>query len=368
MNHRIRFAVIGTGKRSDYLYAPLLNMLKDDVEFVGVWGRSEVKARALGEKYHLPWFTELEQLRNELKPDAVIVSVANPANGEIGRRVIELGLHALLETPIANSLDDADAIIRGAEANNLKVEVAEQYYRRPMERLKRELIDADIFGRVLVAYNDFMGHGYHGMSLIRSYIGFDEPVISVSGTSASFSVAPHYSWISQTTEKQNEEWQHATLRFANGALGFFNWSSLAYDSALRWQRSTRFFAERGMAIEDKLTTLTPDGKDPQSIEIKRYFHNIGGMETLTELVARTSPEIVWRNNFRAYYMDDEMIAVAECLMSLVNAIRENKSPEYRHRQARLDQELVLAMHESARNSGMSVTLSRNSGEGSLSPR
>jgi predicted dehydrogenase len=218
------------------------------------------------------------------------------------------------------------------------------------------LIEEGVFGRILAAYNDFMGHGYHGMSLIRSYIGFDEPVVSVSGTNTSFSVDLHYSWISRTTEKREEEWQHAILHFANEALGFFNWSSIAYDSALRWQRSTRFFAERGMAHDDRLTTLTSDGKDPRSIEIKRYFHNIGGMETLTELVALTSPEIVWRNPFRAYYMDDEMIAVADCLMSLVYAIRENKPPEYGPLQARVDQELTLAMYQSARNSGENVSL------------
>lgn len=356
MNHRIRFAVIGTGKRSDYLYAPLLNILKENVEFVGVWGRSEEKARDLGEKYRVPWFTDLDQMRNELEMDAAIVSVANSANGDIGRHVVEVGLHTLLETPIANSLDDADAIISGAKANNLKVEVAEQYYRRPLERLKRKLIDAGVFGRVLVAYNDFMGHGYHGMSLIRSYIGFEEPVVAVTGTKSKFSVDPHYSWISHKTEKREEEWQHATLQFANGALGCFDWSSIAYDSALRWQRSTRFFAERGMAVGDHLTITTSDGKDPQPIEIKRYFHNIGGMETLTELVALTSPEIVWRNPFRAYYMDDEMIAVADCLMSLVQAIREDSSPEYGASQARVDQELTLAMHESADHNGASVKL------------
>src|SRR5512142_1579279 len=108
MNERIRFAIIGTGKRSDYLYAPLLKLLDKHVELVGIWGRSEDKVRELGEKYHVPWFTDLEQMRNELKMDAAIVSVANPANGEVGRRIIELGLHALLETPIANNLDDAD--------------------------------------------------------------------------------------------------------------------------------------------------------------------------------------------------------------------------------------------------------------------
>lgn len=356
MNERIRFAIVGTGKRSDTLYAPLLNTLKEDLEFVGVWGRSEDSARELGDKYHVPWFTELDQMRNELHVDAAIVSVANPANGEVGRRVIELGMHALLETPVANRLEDADAIIAGANAQGLKVEVAEQYYRRPLERLKRKLIDADVFGKVLVAYNDFMGHGYHGMSLIRSYIGFDEPVISVNGTGTTFSVGPHYSWISQRNEKREEEWQQASLHFANGALGFFNWSSIAYDSALRWQRSTRFFAERGMAIDDRLTTLTLDGKDPQPIQIQRYFHNVGGMETLSELVARTSQEIVWRNPFRGYYMDDELIAVADCLMSLVHAIREDKPPEYGAQQARLDQELTLAMHESAKNLGAIVGL------------
>ena len=356
MNDRIRFTIIGTGKRSDSLYAPLLNMLKEHVELVGVWGRSEEKARELGEKYHVPWFADLDRLRNELDVDAAIVSVANPANGEIGLRTIELGLHALLETPIANSLNDADAIIRGAQTQNLKVEVAEQYYRRPIERLKRKLIDANIFGKILVAYNDFMGHGYHGMSLIRSYIGFDEPVLSVSGATSKFEVDPHYSWISQTTEKRDEEWQHAVLQFANGALGFFNWSSIAYDSALRWQRSTRFFAERGMAIDERLTTLTPDGKNPRPIGIKRYFHNVGGMETLTELIALTSPEIVWRNPLQGYYMDDEMIAVADCIMSLVNAIRDDKPAEYGPMQARLDQELTLAMQKSIGESGASVSL------------
>jgi hypothetical protein len=146
------------------------------------------------------------------------------------------------------------------------------------------------------------------------------------------------------------------LRFANGALGFFNWSSIAYDSALRWQRSTRFFAERGMAMDERLTALSSEGKNPQPIGIKRYFHNVGGMETLTELVALTPSEIVWRNPFQSYYMDDEMIAVADCIMSLVDAIRDDKPPEYGSRQARLDQELTLAMHTSIRESGAAVRL------------
>ncbi len=356
MKDRVRFAIAGTGRRCDYLYAPLLSILKDEVEFVGVWDRTEEKARAFGLRHHVPWFTDLAHLRDSVQPDALVVSVAYGANGEIGRHALELGCHALLETPIANDLADADAIIAGAQARGLKVEVAEQYYRRPIERLKKSLIDAGIFGRVLVACNDFMGHAYHGISLIRNYVGLDTPVVAVSCVRAGFSVAPHHSWISGHEEARQEDWEHAVIHFADGSLGFFDWSSLAYDSALRWQRSTRFFAERGMGLGDKLTVLSPDGRDPQTIQIERLFHNVGGMETLSELVAHTSPEIVWRNPLRGYYMDDEMIAVADCVLSLVRAIRENSSPEYGPLQARLDQQIHLAMIQSAEHAGQTIEL------------
>jgi len=356
LHQPIRFALIGAGNRSDYLYGPLLTTLKDDVELVGVWGRSEARARALGEKFHVPWFTDLERLRDQTQPQAAIVSVKYAANGEVGRRVIELGLHALLETPIAHELADADAIIEGAQRQNLKVEVAEQYHCRPLERLKLALIAAGVFGRVLSSYNDFMGHGYHGVSLVRSYIGFEVPVTSVIGVTARFPVTSYYSWIEKTAGSRDEELENAILRFADGRLGFFNWSSLAYDSALRWLRSSKFLAEKGMAVGDQLTLLTPDGKDPQPIEIERRIHNVGGMETLSELVAHTTPEIAWRNPFRGYYMDDEMISCADCLMSLVNAIRENRPLDYGAEQARLDQEVTLALRESAKRGGEPVKL------------
>jgi predicted dehydrogenase len=356
MSERIRLILVGTSKRSDYLYGPLLALLRKDVEFVGVWGRSEDKAKALGEKYGVPWFTDLERLRDEVRPEAAIVSVAYAANGEVGRRVVDLGLHALLETPIAHDLAEADAIISGANSQGVKIEVAEQYYRRPLERIKRALIQSGVFGKVMTACNDFMGHGYHGVSLIRSYIGFDVPVICVNGVTAQFSVTPHYAWISQAFGPREEQWEHAVLQFADGRLGFFNWSSIAYDSPLRWLRSTRFFAEKGMAVGEQLTLLTPDGKDPQPVVIERRYHNVGGMEALSEIVAHTKPEICWRNPFRGYYMDDEMIAVADCLMSLINAIRENHPPEYGPVQARTDQAITLAMGESARSNGAPIEI------------
>ena len=362
MADRVRFAIVGASARSEYLYGRLLTTLSDQVDLVAVWGRSEAGARSLGQKFRVPWFTDLERLIREAAPQAAVVSVKAEANAEIGLRVIDLGLHALLETPIAQKLAEADRIIQRASERGVKVEVAEQYYRRPIEQLKLALLAAGTFGRVLVAENDFMGHAYHGVSLIRSYVGFDTPIESASAFFQSFAVAPHHAWIVKAVAQRREEWQHGVIRFADGRLGIFNWSSLAYDSSLRWWRSTSFFAERGMAIGDRLTVLSEDGRDPQRVEVERRFHNVGGMETLSELVAHTNPEVSWLNPFRAYYMDDEMIAAASAVTSLVRAIQEDIAPEYGPQQARLDQEVSLAMAESARQGGQPIGLPFSAGQ------
>jgi len=69
------------------------------------------------------------------------------------------------------------------------------------------------------------------------------------------------------------------------------------------------------------------------------------------------PIIRWDNPFAgvAQWHDDE-IGVAGAIMSLVDAIRYERSPSYGPRQARLDQELTLAIRLSAEREGQPVSL------------
>ncbi len=136
----IRVAIIGTAKRSSYLYGPLVNALPGEVELVAVWGRSPDKAAALGVELGAPAYTDLEKLVRETAPQIGIVSVSYPANGEVGRMAVEAGLNVLLETPIAHKLSEADAIIAAAQQRGLKIEVAEQFHRRPLEQIKLKLL------------------------------------------------------------------------------------------------------------------------------------------------------------------------------------------------------------------------------------
>jgi len=187
----LRVAIIGTAARSDYLYGPILKALPNEVELVSVWGRSESSARRLGESLGAPWFTDLDQLVRETAPQIGIVSVSYSANGEVGLMAVEAGLHVLLETPIAHKLGEADAIMRAADQRGLKIEVAEQFHRRPLEQIKLKMIEAGLFGRVYSSFNDFAGHGYHGVSVMRSYLGFEAQPVQVTGAVRKYDLTSH---------------------------------------------------------------------------------------------------------------------------------------------------------------------------------
>ena len=181
-SHPLRVAIIGTAKRSDYLYGSLIKALPEDVELVSVWGRSADSVERLGKSLGVPAYTSLDKLVRKTVPEIGVVSVNYHANGEVGLMAAEAGLHVLLETPIAHKLSEADAIIQAAAQRQLKIEVSEQFHRRPPEQLKLKLIASGLFGRVHTSFNDFAGHGYHGISVMRSYLGFDARPLQVTGT------------------------------------------------------------------------------------------------------------------------------------------------------------------------------------------
>lgn len=268
---------------------------------------------------------------------------------------------------------EADAIIRAATQRGLKIEVSEQFHRRPFEQLKLKLIRSGLFGKVYTSFNDFAGHGYHGVSVMRSYLGFDTKPYQVTGSVHTYDLAPHWSRLAETHGTRRETQEHGLIEFEGDRLGIFHWTNVSYDSALRWWRSSRFLAEKGMGItvgvgldtQEWLTLLAPGGEAPRFITMeRRWERNDGG--ALVAMVAHTGdpdqPIVQWDNPFKPLvkgqgpeWHDDE-IGVAGCIMSLVNAVRSGGEPTYGPLQARLDQEIILAINQSAREGGQSVRL------------
>jgi predicted dehydrogenase len=369
----IRIAFLGAGRRALYLYRRIIEAMPEAVELVGVWSRSEGSARELGEQLGVPWFTDMVRLKSETGAEAGIVTVSYAANGAVGLEAVSHGFHILTETPVAHDLAEADEIIRVAHEQNVHVEVAEQFHRRPTEQIKLKLIEAGVFGRIYSSFNDFAGHGYHGVSVMRSYLGFDAVPVRVSGSVHQFELAEHYGQIAGESVARTETQEHGIIEFSDGRVGIFHWTSVGYDSGLRWWRSSRFYGERGMGVMYgtfnepvmELTSLGPDRHGPRTITVQRELERCdgGALKLMRALTGDPDvPVVEWHNPFaqraegwNPEWHDDE-IGVAGCIQSLVDAVRSDSPPSYGAEQARLDQEIILAIGESARHDNQPVTL------------
>jgi predicted dehydrogenase len=354
---RLKIALVGAGNRGSGTYLPIIAKMDDDLELVAICDESEERAKQHAEKYGVPYFTDIVVMCESAKPDIAAVVINPHRNHEAGIPLSQMGVSYCTETPIDTDLGWADKMIASAKENNTKLEVCENYYRVPGERIKRELILAGVFGKVLTAYNDFNGHGYHGVGLIRSYIGFDVQIKRVIGMYKNFDVQEHsYRGGSFKTE----DWQMGLLEFENGSVGVFNFGGLSYGSPLRWYNSSRFYAEKGMCVGDgqrsytykeQMTILNAEANAKLPIVVeKRTKKAKDGQDTLDVLVAKTEPdtglEVVWKNRLSKYSLSDGQLSVAYELLSIAEAHKNNTEPEYGAINGRIDQEVSIAMAKS----------------------
>jgi hypothetical protein len=198
----------------------------------------------------------------------------------------------------------------------------------------------------------------------------------VTGAVKQYDLAPHLSRLAGSFDSRTEIQEHGIIEFEGDRLGIFHWTSVGYDSALRWWRSSRFLAEKGMGIsigdavnqQDTLTILAPGNEGRHEITLERRWERIDG-GPLESIIAHTGqpsqPIVKWSNPVyrkpqgRTIQWHDDEIAVADCLLSLVNAVRTGREPTYGAMQARIDQEIYLALQKSSAENGRPVDLPLN---------
>ena len=350
---KLNVAVVGAGRRASGSWLPAIDVMSDQLNLLAVCNTGASRGEEQAKKYGVNWYTDVRKMLDKEKPDFVAI-IINPGQTHIvAKSVLERGISMITETPVASTVEDADMLIQLAEDKGARMEVAENLYRMPSERIKRQLILNGVFGKIWRGHNNSLTHNYHAVSLVRSYIGFDVPIKRVIGVQGENPVQPH-EYRGRTANSESS--RHAIFFFENGALGFSHFTSLTFGSPLRGVNSTEFYGEKGMAVGDQLFVLN-DGQTRQPIDVKRVTCNVNGMEVLDKFVADTDPEIVWDNPFRNYKMSDGMITIASELASIMNAVRDDVDPEYGAVNGRIDRQIDLAIGESHRNSNVPVEIS-----------
>ena len=105
-------ALIGLGSMGQNHYRVLRSL--DNVNIVALC--DVVKNR----EYAEPFFTDVDEMLDTAKPDAVIIVVPTFLHKDVALKCIERGVHIFIEKPAASTVEDARIMVEAAEKEGIK--------------------------------------------------------------------------------------------------------------------------------------------------------------------------------------------------------------------------------------------------------
>lgn len=151
---RLKTAVIGCGKVA-HTHAEALASTPES-EFVAVCGRDEGKARAFAERYRVRAYTSVAEMVGS-GVEAVVVATPHPVHAAVTVPALRAGAHAIVEKPLASSLEDCDTMITAARSSGRQLAmISQRRLYEPVLRVRRA-IDAGKIGRPVLATAVLLG-------------------------------------------------------------------------------------------------------------------------------------------------------------------------------------------------------------------
>lgn len=141
---KIRTGIIGCGKAGHMHARALLNI--GECAFVAAQSRTEKKAGEFAATYGIQGYTDIREMVVREKLDVVVVCTPHPDH-KAAIPAIEAGAHALIEKPLASSLEDCDAILKTAKQHGKKVGVIGQRRFYPSSVRMKKAIDEGKIGK-----------------------------------------------------------------------------------------------------------------------------------------------------------------------------------------------------------------------------
>ncbi len=109
-------------------------------------------ARESGERYGVPWFTDMHQMMQKTAAQADVVSILTESGNHAAHclALAPYRKHIVVEKPIALAVEDADEMVRACEAAGTKLFVVKQNrYNVPVQKLM-EAYRQDRFGKLVM--------------------------------------------------------------------------------------------------------------------------------------------------------------------------------------------------------------------------
>lgn len=118
------------------------------VQLVGVADADPLRAKEIGEKYGVPYYTDYHELISRV--NAVSIAVPTTLHHKVAIDFLKAGVHCLVEKPIAFSLEEAEDMIQMAKARKVKFAIGHIERFNPAVVKLKEIIDSGTLGKLLI--------------------------------------------------------------------------------------------------------------------------------------------------------------------------------------------------------------------------
>jgi predicted dehydrogenase len=142
----IHLAVIGCGAVTELCHLPAVQRVPE-VEVVVLVDRNVIRAKHLGKRFDIGHCAEDYR---HLPPniDGAIIALPHYLHASVAIELLDRGIPVLVEKPMALNIEEAEAMVKAADANGLALQVGLMYHFCNGARLVKRAIDEDWLGAI----------------------------------------------------------------------------------------------------------------------------------------------------------------------------------------------------------------------------
>ncbi|MCL2558984.1 MAG: hypothetical protein FWE07_00735 [Turicibacter sp.] len=319
----ITFGLYGSGWRSEF-FLHVAKLLPKQFCIDGVITTNPEKAAYFNKEFDVTSYGTLDEYLTENTPLFIVESVNKGVSATVTMNIVNKGFPVLMETPAGKDIETMIALSKEV-ANGAKIQIAEQYPFHPLHAARQNIIADHKLGNIQHTQVSF-SHGYHGIALIRKFLGIGFENVEISAVSFPTSVANGVTRDGEPTEdKMNKKIQTiATLKFENGQTALYNFEM---DQHRSWVRTPiiQIKGDRGEIFGETVKYLL-DYKTPIESEIRRVTlgenQNVEGFGLKGLVAANTW---YYKNPYPNSRLTDDEIAVAMCLEKMAHYVATGES-------------------------------------------
>ena len=351
MSQTIHFAIVGDGWRVAF-YLRIVSALPNLFALDGLVVRDAAKGQSLEQTWGVRTYRSVEELLAISKPEFVVTCVSWEPNPALVEQLTMHGLPILSETPPAPNLESLKHLAELA-ANGARIQVAEQYIYQPHHAARLALVASGAIGKVSEAQVSIC-HGYHGISLMRHFLGIGYENASITARSFNSPLIGGPGRDGPPTSEQHTTSSQVLAWFDFGdRLGVYDFTGDQYFSWVRGQHLL-VRGERG-EIADMQASYLLDYATPMTINLERQVAGANGnLEGLYLKGITGGGKWYYRNSYIPAPLSDEELAITSTLIRMGTYARGEGAGPYSLAEACQDRYLDL-MIEQALHSKQAVT-------------